>query len=162
MQIDLKKIVLVAVVVIAVVATIVVGATYLRPGQPSESDLGFETISKGVFCGYTHEAYLVVRNENEWVNLWNKVKSVQATEPPEVDFSSYMVIAVFMGQKPTGGHSIEIVKVVEGAGKVTVNVVKNYPPPGTAVPQVLTQPYHIVKVRRTEKAVVFKVVANFE
>ena len=112
------------------------------------SGMSFETVSKGLNCGYDSEAYLVIRDEGEWESVWSKaMRGISpALEPPKIDFSSEIVIAAFMGECPTGGYSIEIREIVEEQDKITVIVEKRYPRPGSVVTQALTKPYHIVKL----------------
>ena len=74
--------------------------------------------------------------------------------PPDVDFSSLMVIAVFRGEFPTGGYSTEIMEVTGSSGKITVTVDETDPGGGMAL-QVLTQPYHIIKLGKSHLPVEF-------
>ncbi|MGD0094676.1 MAG: protease complex subunit PrcB family protein, partial [Planctomycetota bacterium] len=44
-------------------------------------------------------------------------------QPPQISFEKEMVVAVFAGQKPTGGYSVKIENVVHAPAKKTVWVV---------------------------------------
>lgn len=126
--------------------------------QITQSNVSFETISKGFNSGHIEKKHYVIENEAEWKNLWGKTNSISIPQPelPEVDFNKEMVIAVFQGEKSTGGYSIEIVNIVEDS-KITVFYKEFSPEPGDFVTQALTQPYHIVKIKKTDKEIVFQV-----
>jgi hypothetical protein len=63
------------------------------------------------------------------------------------DKSGYIYIAVFMGEKPTGGYSIEVTDVSDSEGRTGVLVKEIEPNKGDIVTQVLTQPYTIIKAK---------------
>ncbi len=68
-----------------------------------------------------------------------------------------MVIAVFSGEKRTGGYGIEITRVEENfeKGLLEVFFFETHSSPGSIVIQALTQPYHIVKLETVDIPVVF-------
>lgn len=69
--------------------------------------------------------------------------------PPELVGEGRFVIAAFMGERPTGGHAIEVVKVQRSYGAIRVTVKETYPPPGALLPPSLTYPVHLVQVEGT-------------
>jgi hypothetical protein len=69
-----------------------------------------------------------------------------------------MVVCAFMGQRPTTGYSIDIERVWTDGEKVFVEVVKRRPPEGLVVCEMVTCPYVMVLVERTEMHFVFQVV----
>jgi hypothetical protein len=77
--------------------------------------------------------------------------------PPPINFEKEMVVAVFAGQKPTGGYSVKVEKVVYAAGRKTVWVVysEKAPGPDAMTTQVLTYPSHVVAVTKVEGEVKF-------
>jgi hypothetical protein len=66
-----------------------------------------------------------------------------------------MAIAVFMGEQRTGGFSLGIQRVEDKSGllKVLVHITK--PEQGTIVAHVLTRPYHIIKLQKTDVPIRF-------
>ena len=80
-------------------------------------------------------------------------------DPPQVDFSKYMLIAAFMGERKTTGYSIEIYDIFycEFQGKdITVGVKKYEPGSHSIVGQAIVRPYHVVKVEKSDKEVGFQ------
>lgn len=124
-----------------------------------QEELGFTTISVGTHSGYLSQANLVIQDSQAWVDLWNQhmLFMVESMPVPEVDFSTNMVVAVFMGEVNTGGYALHIYEVVETGSTVIVKMERTEPGPKCIVPQVLTQPYHMVQIARTEKSVTFDV-----
>lgn len=126
-------------------------------------ELIFVTILGGYYCGYDESRYggkknYVINNNEDWQSLWNKVYSIQKPTPPlpTVDFSKDIVIAVFQGVQGSGGYSIEIIKIVEAENSIKVFVRETSPGPSCTVTDALTQPYHIIKISKTDKEVIFK------
>lgn len=133
-------------------------------GQQEQADpadqIAFQTISKGHLSGHRTSAYYVIKNEDQWTEVWNKHQCIFLPQlpPPEVDFSKSMIIAVFMGEFTTGGYGIEIIKIDSATDSLIVTVEKTYPGKGCAVTLALSQPYHIVKIDKTEKEIAFETV----
>ena len=104
---------------------------------------------KGYHCGYTEPSRLVIKTEDIWKDVWAKVYAFQLPKPklPKIDFEKDMIIAVFMGERRSGGFSIEIKKIIKTDKEIVVEVEEREPDPGSIVTMALTQPYHIVVVR---------------
>lgn len=125
----------------------------------AEQEITFEILDVGDVSGYVEESYLVVKSEVDWVNVWKKHALIREPpeQPPEIDFTKNFVICAFMGTRPTTGYSINVEKVWTDGEKVFVEVVKRCPPEGMVVCQMLTCPYVMVLVERTEMHFVFHV-----
>lgn len=115
----------------------------------------FENIGLGVYCGHFLQGDYVVKDEQQWSNLWGKVNSINIPQLalPLIDFNNDMVIAVFLGTKRTGGYSIKISGIKETDDCLEVSVVETAP--GGRVTMALTQPYHLIKTSLTDKEVKF-------
>jgi hypothetical protein len=125
-----------------------------------EKDIVFEILEKGDVSGCCEENYVVVGNEDEWVSVWERHALIRepAEPPPEIDFSKFMVVCAFMGRRPTTGYSIDIKRIWTDGEKVFVEVVKSCPPEGLVVCEMVTCPYVMVLVERTDMHFVFQVV----
>lgn len=120
--------------------------------------LEFQTISKGAWSGHTSHAYYVIQDMEDWWRIWRQHQQifVPPRPPPEIDFSTATVIAVFMGQCPTTGYSIEVEEIIDTGLTVVVKVEKVYPGKNCVVGEALTYPYHIVKTSKINKQVIFQ------
>lgn len=127
--------------------------------EEKESEVEFESIEQGYYSGYTEAENIVIKDNEEYGAVWGQIYSgsTPPTPPPTVDFSTHMVIAVFMGEFNTGGYSIEVTKITESKNKIIVYVTKTHPSPEDNVTLALSQPYHIVKTALSEKNVSFKI-----
>jgi len=69
---------------------------------------------------------------------------------PEVDFTTDGVLAVWMGEQPTGGYSLELAAdqavIEDGVARVTVKWLE--PAEGMVTPQVITNPYLMIRLPR--------------
>ncbi len=70
-----------------------------------------------------------------------------------VDFTNFTVIAVFDQVYGGGGHSIDITNITEYESNIVVTVENLLTGNGSSV---VTQPYHIVKIPKTTKPIVFE------
>lgn len=115
----------------------------------------FETIGSGAYCGHFLQGDYVVKDGQQWSNLWDKVNSINIPQPalPLIDFNNDMVIAVFLGTKRSGGYGIQISELRETDNCLEVSVVETAP--GGRVTMALTQPYHLIKTSLTDKEVKF-------
>ncbi|PIF31929.1 protease stability complex PrcB-like protein [Flavobacterium sp. 9] len=103
------------------------------------------------------KANLVIKDQTEWNNLllkFNLITNANVISPDlTVDFTKYQVIAVIDDVYNYGGYSIDITKIIETNSSIFVKV--EYLKPG-GINAVITQPYHIVKIPKTNKKIVFK------
>lgn len=132
--------------------------TSSSPAPDKIAQVPFTTVDKGFRSGLREGRFIVVVTAKEWRDLWGAHKTRVASVPqaPEVDFQEEMVVGVFLGEKRTGGYGIEIKSVELDAGKqVRVLWAETSPAPGSMVAQALTQPYHIVRLKRQNLPVAF-------
>ncbi len=101
-----------------------------------------QSLVRGTMSQMTRPAHVVVRDEFGWKALW-RAHAGEDPSPP-VDFSTRMVVAVFMGTKPTGGYSIEVTSARRETGTIVVSYTEKTPAAGAMLAQVLTAPFHIV------------------
>ncbi|NHJ19656.1 MAG: protease complex subunit PrcB family protein [Candidatus Lokiarchaeota archaeon] len=113
----------------------------------TKANLNFETIELGYFGAHRERCDYIIQTQQEWEELWQKVHS-SSSEPPYVNFNSHLVIAVFMGERVTGGYRIEITSTRESGLFRWVYIRETSPSPFDCVTMALTQPYHIVKINR--------------
>jgi len=101
---------------------------------------------KGYLSGIREPLQKVVRNQAEWLELWRKHTSDFNTTPPTVLFDQEIVAAVFLGDKPTGGYDVTIVRAERSGDELVIYYLEQAPPPGGIVTQAFMQPFHIVRI----------------
>ena len=101
--------------------------------------------------------HLIITNQSDWNDLMHKMNAVNEVtslfSETEIDFSHYSIIAVFDEVRGSGGHSLDL-SIKENTKKLVVTVIRKAPK-GLAT-SVLTQPYCIIKVPKSEKVIVFE------
>lgn len=118
-------------------------------------------IAKGNLYGSGEESIekqnLVITEQQEWEALLSKINAVNNASDgfteTKIDFSKYSVIAVFDEVKTSGGHSLEL-DIKPESNKIIVEVIRKSPD-GMAT-TVMTQPYYIVKVPKSDLPIEFK------
>ena len=106
--------------------------------------------------GITAQKIVITANE-EWQTLISKMNTVNDESKNfseiKIDFTKYIVIAVFDNIKSNGGHSISL-DIDQSTDKIIVHTTYNSPQ-GMAI-TIMAQPYIIVKIRKTDLPVVFE------
>jgi hypothetical protein len=113
----------------------------------------FKTLDRGGQSGIEEAREAVARSAAEWTALWSAHSGGRPR--PAVDFTKSMVVAVFAGTRPTGGHSVDITKIARDGGALVVTWRERTPGADEIVTQVITMPYHIVSIDRAAAEVRF-------
>ena len=141
-----------------------VGGAYVISSSANSSKEGtisisFSTIDKGFRSGIKERKVVTIKSEKEWESFWHLHNAPFAPEKqiPLIDLQQEMIVAVFSGEKNTGGYGITITKIEEDQkkGEIIVLLLETQPPPKAMFTQAITQPYHIVKTRRIDLPVKF-------
>jgi hypothetical protein len=103
-----------------------------------------KTIDKGDHSNMDEAKHAEVKTESAWKQLWQQHSPDRPR--PAVDFTKEMVVAVFLGSRPTAGYRVEIASATETNGALVVRYREAAPPRGMMTAQVITSPYHIVTV----------------
>lgn len=119
-------------------------------------DLSFQQISKGDQSSQDSNISLIITNQSELNQLYESY--LQYESLPVVDFTRYQLIAVFMGQKGSAGYSIQVTKVIEEQSVISVNVLQTSPASSCSTASVITNPYNIVMIPKSDKKVSFMVI----
>ncbi|SHL75187.1 protease complex subunit PrcB family protein [Flavobacterium chilense] len=102
------------------------------------------------------ETKVTIKDAQSWNAFTTKLNVVNEEtkffSETNIDFTKYQIIAVIDQKYGNGGHSIDITQIIETRNKIFVNVEKLHTGNLTSV---ITQPYHIVKIAKSEKKVVF-------
>ena len=115
------------------------------------------TIEKGQYSGVREAVQIVIRDQDQWVAVWTRHSSKRTNPPPppNIDFSVEMVVGIFLGEKTTGGYAVEITKAVRDGSSLRVYYREKSPAQDAIIIQVLTQPYHLVRLPRYQDSPLF-------
>lgn len=120
-----------------------------QPGQPGTSarmEDNFEILLQEQYGGWEEPANMIIDSQSGLEKMYSELN---LADVPKVDFSTKAVVALFMGQKNTGGYSIGI-KSVTINGDVAEVAILETKPDGMAT-MALTQPYCIAAIPKTAK-----------
>jgi hypothetical protein len=119
---------------------------------------------KGPTDGISNENF-IISNDSNWTNIKNLMDAPyiaiglgnyytnQYFTETTINFNNFTVIAVFDQVYGTGGHSIDITNITEYEDNIVVTV-ENLQTGNFS--SVVTQPYHIVKIPKATKPIVFE------
>jgi protease stability complex PrcB-like protein len=100
------------------------------------------------------------RDEAKWRILWRQHR---VSDAPYIDFERNMVVAVFLGQRPTTGYSVVLENIGFAGDVLEISHFEGQPGSSCIVGQAFTTPYVIVRLPRHEGDVAFKArVATYE
>ena len=124
----------------------IIDTAQLTPSPANQ--ISFQTIEKGLRSGVREPLQIVIRGQAAWKDLWQQHAAIKTNPPPApaIDFNKEIAVGVFLGEKPTGGYDVEIVRAERVDGTLLISFVENTPRPGAMVTQAITQPFHIVRV----------------
>jgi PrcB C-terminal len=108
--------------------------------------IAFEVLKQETYGGRETESHQVISNQAQLNDLY---KELGWTNVPTIDFSKNNVVALFMGQKNTGGYSISVRKISVDGDTTTVYV-KTTEPDGMAT-MAITAPYSITIIPKTSE-----------
>jgi len=99
----------------------------------------------------------VIQNQGALDNYYRQNTGQSA--PTDINFSNYLVLAVNLGQRNSGGYSVIFRNVERTApSEITVTYQENKPAAGAVTASVMTSPFAIVTVERANAVGSFKFV----
>ena|SRR3989344_823218 len=92
----------------------------------------------------------IINSEEEWERIFGEIDV-----EPDVNFEDKTVIAVVMGQKPSGGYSVSLKQLEVGKDTIQFMVEEVIPGRNCIVTEAITNPYQIIAIDKTEKEIKF-------
>ncbi len=117
-----------------------------KDGTPGKSNNHYKVLNEGAYGGRETASRVVITSQEELNDLYRELNFKNI---PNVDFNEYNVVALFLGQKSTGGYSIGIESVGFKEDTATVRIKTTKPKPGENVTMALTQPFCIATITKT-------------
>ncbi|MCS4156756.1 protease complex subunit PrcB family protein [Salinibacter ruber] len=114
-----------------------------------------EELDKGTYGKIVEGTQVVLRSEDELAAFWAELHGGSTSaggdalpDPPQVDFETQIVVGVVLGERSTGGYSVDIDRVMANEDQGTMRVEYTRIEPGDAcvVTQALTSPYVLATV----------------
>ncbi len=139
------------VIALSLLVVLTIGCKCKKTAMENTNDNSFTILKENSYGGRETESNEVVTNNKDFEKL---TAELGITDTQKVDFDKNNVVALFMGQKRSGGYSITVQNVNVKDDTAEVLVVKNYPG-GGAVTMALTAPYCVAVIPKTKKVEFF-------
>lgn len=117
-----------------------------RDSQFAAVAVPFAELARGTNAPIDRRVNYLITSPEQFRDLWAMIGAAEMM--PDIDFSAYVVAAVFAGEKPTGGYDITV-SGVKDADVRTVTVTLAEPGGDCVLTQMITAPYQIIKLPRT-------------
>lgn len=126
------------------------------PNKPSDFlsvvEIPFEIMAEGTQSQFRTPFQRKITSQEELFELYVKFHRVA----PVIDFNSYWVCAVALGEKNSGGYSVSVSKVIGSGNETTVELIETKPN-GMAT-MALTYPFVVFKIPRQANTLKFEFV----
>src|SRR2546422_9858479 len=114
-------------------------AALLQATTATTTTATMKTVDKGPMSGIDAPRQVTVRTPAEFATLW---KSHAADRKrPDVDFTTNMVVGIFLGSRPTGGVGAQIVSAQPQSRPLVGEYKEARPSPDNIRAQVLHSPF---------------------
>ena len=134
------------------IAALLLGMSAPAPGKGKR--IAVRRIASGTQSRRPKATRHLIRTQQDWERLWKQAGREKAP-PLAVDWRKEMVLALFMGRRPTAGYSIEVERVERIRKALVVTVRSHSPGPGDLVAQVITTPFYVGAIPRSDLPVKF-------
>jgi hypothetical protein len=148
----------------ALIATIVllVASFAAQATEPVQAKPGRSHAILGQWHGssYSGSEFNVTKicTADHWRRFWQEYLGRE--QPVDFDESLHQAVYIELGVRPTGGYAVEVVRVFEEDKHLVLEYVERQPAPDRYVTQVLTTPWVMVLLPRTQLRVVTRKAAN--
>lgn len=113
-----------------------------------------ETLARGDDSRLVEPRRFLIRDRQAFSAIW-AAHAGQHAAVPAVDFESRMVAAVFAGERPTPGFSVEVTGTLREGPELVILIDERHPDPTLIAAQVIVSPFHIVTLPRHDGEIRF-------
>ena len=111
--------------------------------KPLESKPLYDVLFGSDYGGGSFQFYEIISEENEFQMLLGDEMIKSYVKKEDIKTSNFILIN--MGEKATGGYTINVEKIEELTDKIIVTI-KEIPPTGMAT-SVITKPCYVIKIK---------------
>ena len=113
-----------------------------------------ETLARGDDSRLVQPRRFVIRDRQSFAAVY-AAHAGQDAAVPAVDFDTRMVAAVFAGERPTPGFSVEVIGTRREGADLVILLDERTPDPNRVAAQVVVSPYHLVTLPRDDGEIRF-------
>lgn len=117
--------------------------------------IDFTTIGQGVTTSLMtiEQQNMVITNQTDWNQLLESFPEEIEISETDIDFNTFQVIVSIDEERGHTGHWLEITEIIENENNITVTIATGE---GDSGFESICRPYHIVKIPKSDKPVVFE------
>src|SRR5690606_17474549 len=121
----------------------------------SPQNIDFTTIGQGVTTSLMtiEQQNMVITNQTDWNQLLESFPEEIEISETDIDFNTFQVIVSIDEERAHTGHWLTITDIIENENNITVTILNGEYDSGY---EALSRPYHIVKIPKSDKPVVFE------
>jgi hypothetical protein len=109
-----------------------------------------EPLADGAYADIKEGTRTVLRSEEAYADFWARLHANRSSvpEPPTVDFDEQVVVAVVLGERRSGGYTVEIddVSGTSSGDRLQVSYTETVPGENCVVTLALTSPWVLATV----------------
>lgn len=109
----------------------------------------FSVVEEGSYCQIKEIGAHTIQNKSDWEKFWHRHSGNSQSQPPKVDFRWNTVVAMYLGEKRTGGYSIKVKEIVDTGEDLLIFTEKTTPEGGFAT-MAFSQPFCIIKFKKVK------------
>ncbi len=124
--------------------------------QNMQDDYSFVSLYQGRMNGENNieKQNKVINSDEEWNSILSKLNISKETITA-IDFSKSTILLLIDSVKNTGGYAVGVDSVKVEKNKMEVVVKYSGPKPTDMVTMAIEQPFHVIKINKTNKEIVF-------
>jgi len=119
-----------------------------------------DQIDQGQYGDIVEGTQTVLRTEEAYASFWERLHADRSSVPerPSVDFGEEEVVAIVLGQRPSGGYSVAIDEVLanDAGSQILVRFTEAVPGDECGVTLALTSPYVLATVEAQQEDFTFE------
>ncbi|WP_135227583.1 protease complex subunit PrcB family protein [Deinococcus fonticola] len=122
------------------------GSSNTGNSRPSGPAAGFTEVARGANARVDDPTVRIATTTAELGEIYRLAYGNQSSPPTPTPLNNETAVAVFIGQRTTGGYGVRVERVVASGGTLNVTVAIQAPQAGMITTQALTSPWVLVKV----------------
>ncbi len=123
-----------------------------------KQEMKHEILVQDAYGGPVEPQIMVIKEPKGLQKIYTQINMTRRPgfPVPNIDFSKETVVAICMGEKNTGGFSVDVAGIRETKEGVTVMVKEIGPAAGDMVTMAISQPFCIIKIPVAKKEITFE------
>lgn len=124
----------------------------------------FTEVKTGENSDYKKTQNIIIRTEEEMDLNWSRMFGKYPRKPPipMIDFKKKQLLLVAAGEQPNGGYTIKVSAIEKSTKGILVTIENAKPEKSCNNTSVLTYPFQLIEMTKTEKEITFARVSKIK